>query len=93
MVNRVLLLLLGLGSVGLFLVGAHLLSDRFSLIERNRRSGIEADAYFYSEVGDLREFLDDENGRYGVRSLRRLGKGATFSGESGDGKPGLLIRK
>ena len=41
------------------------------LIDRNQREELEVDAYFYSEVGDLSEFLDDEQGRYGRRALRR----------------------
>ncbi len=69
-------LLLGLVSVTLFITLLHQLSTRLAgvpgdLIDRNRREGLEVDAYFYSEVGDLREFLDDEQGRYGRRSLRR----------------------
>ncbi len=69
-------LLLGLVSVALFITLLHQLSTRMAgipgdLIDRNQREELEVDAYFYSEVGDLSEFLDDEQGRYGRRSLCR----------------------
>ncbi len=69
-------LLLGLVSVALFITLLHQLSTRMAgipgdLIDRNQREELEVDAYFYSEVGDLSEFLDDEQGRYGRRALRR----------------------
>ena len=69
-------LLLGLVSVVLFIALLHQVSTRMAgipgeLIERNQREELEVDAYFYSEVGELGEFLDDQQGRYGRRALRR----------------------
>ena len=43
-----------------------------ALIEHNRALDLEVYAYVYSEVGDLGEFLDDEEGRYGESSMRAL---------------------
>jgi len=69
-------LLLGLVSVVLFIALLHQVSTRMAgipgeLIKRNQREELEVDAYFYSEVGELGEFLDDQQGRYGRRALRR----------------------
>lgn len=70
-------LLLGLVSVALFMTLLHLLSARMTgfpgeLIERNQRQELEVDAYFYSEVGDLSEFLNDEQGRYGRHTFQKF---------------------
>jgi hypothetical protein len=75
--TRWLRLALGLALVAAFVVGLHHLSARMTgdtgaLIERNRALDLEVYAYVYSEVGDLGEFLDDEEGRYGESSLRAL---------------------
>jgi hypothetical protein len=69
-------LLLGLVSVALFMTLLHRLSARMTgfpgeLIERNQRQQLEVDAYFYSEVGDLSEFLNDEQGRYGRHAFHK----------------------
>jgi hypothetical protein len=42
------------------------------LISENREKGFEVYAYFYSEVGELSDFLDDESGRYGAAAFRRM---------------------
>ena len=75
--KRWLRLALGLALVAAFVVGLHHLSARLTgetgaLIEHNRAGDLEVYAYVYSEVGDIGEFLDDEEGRYGESSLRAL---------------------
>jgi len=40
------------------------------VLAQARTQGLESDAYFYTEVGDVRAFLDDE-GRYGAPRLAR----------------------
>ncbi|MFC1520925.1 hypothetical protein ACFL6Y_00810 [Elusimicrobiota bacterium] len=42
------------------------------LIQRNQAEDREVYAYVYSDLGDILEFLDNENGRYGASALRRL---------------------
>ena len=79
-------LLLGLVSAALFMTLLHRLSERMTgvpgeLINRNQRQEIEVDAYFYSEVGDLSEFLDDEQGRYGRHSVHESLKKTPRIGE------------
>jgi hypothetical protein len=37
----------------------------WAVLAHSRAQGLEADAYFYTEVGDVRAFLD-ARGRYGV---------------------------
>ena len=71
LIRRITMLLLGLAGLVCFLFAANRLSSEFTLVDRNRQAEIEADAYFYSEVGDLSEFLDDEKGKYGRNSLNR----------------------
>ena len=68
-------LVLGLVLLAAFVVMLHRLSARMTgdagaLIARNQAENLEVYAYFYSEVGDIGEFLDDERGRYGECSLR-----------------------
>jgi hypothetical protein len=58
------LLILSLGAVFCFVIVLNLLSSRVAVIENNRIQGLEADAYFYTEVGDLEDFLDEVNGKY-----------------------------
>ncbi|MBU4184647.1 MAG: hypothetical protein KKI12_10595 [Proteobacteria bacterium] len=41
------------------------------LITRNQNEDLEVYAYVYSEIGDLEEFLDDENGKYGKTALHQ----------------------
>jgi len=60
-------LLLGLVGLVCFLLILNLLSDKIALVESNLAKGLEADAYFYSEAGDLNDFLDNENGRYSTK--------------------------
>lgn len=67
-------LALGLVAALLFIVSLHQVSPRMTgavgdLIDRNRNQGIEVTAYFYSEVDDPSQFLDEERGRYGRRAL------------------------
>jgi hypothetical protein len=79
-------LLLGLVSVALFMTLLHRLSARLTgvpgeLINQNQRQEIEVDAYFYSEVGDLSEFLDDDQGRYGRHAFHETRKTTARKGE------------
>jgi len=60
-----LMLSWGLGAVFCFVLLLNLLSTRFAMIDSSRDQGLEVDAYFYTEVGDLKDFLDDDNGKYG----------------------------
>ncbi len=71
-----LALLSGLALLGLFVLGLHQVTPHLGgstgeMIEDNRSEDREVWAYFYSEVGDLEEFLDDEEGRYGKQAVRR----------------------
>jgi hypothetical protein len=43
-------------------------SSASDVLAQSRMQGLESDAYFYTEVSDVREFLDDE-GRYGAPRL------------------------
>ena len=57
-------LAVGLASMAVAVVALHHASSSTSdVLVRSRAEGVETDAYFYSEVGDVGEFLDDE-GRY-----------------------------
>ena len=63
-------LLLGLFAMAVVVAALHRTSTPRDGIEDNvvvqgRAQGIEADAYFYTEVGDVRAFFD-AGGRYGV---------------------------
>lgn len=74
--RRWLALLSGLALLALFVLGLHQFTARLGgstgeMISRNRSQDLEVYAYVYSEVGDLGEFLDDENGKYGKRALAR----------------------
>jgi hypothetical protein len=68
MIQRVARLLLGLCVLVSVVVGLDYFGGEVSQIQHNRQLDVEVDAYFYSEVGDPEEFLD-ESGRY---SLDRL---------------------
>ncbi len=53
----------------LFLAAAHRLSPCLpgpagEMFRRNRDHGIDAGALFYTESGDVRDYLDQKNGRY-----------------------------
>lgn len=55
---------LGLGLMVAAVVALHHGSGALGpVVARSQAEGVEADAYFYSEVGDVGEFLGDE-GRY-----------------------------
>ena len=45
-------------------------SSAGDVLAHSRAQGLESDAYFYTEVGDVLAFLDDE-GRYGAPRLAR----------------------
>ena len=72
--RRWLALLAGTALIGLFVAGLHLVTPHLGgstgmLIESNRSHDREVWAYFYTEVGELEEFLED--GRYGKRAAER----------------------
>ena len=75
-INRWLRLGLGLVFLAVFIMVLHCMSGRIpgstgKLITRNQNEDIEVYSYVYSEIGDLEEFLDDENGKYGKTALRQ----------------------
>ena len=52
-------------------VGLHQASSSASdVLAQSLAQGLESDAYFYTEAGDVRAFLDDE-GRYGAAQAGR----------------------
>jgi hypothetical protein len=60
-----------------FLVLAELASPKLSgpagmVYEQNRSRDLDASALFYTEVTDVREFLDVDRGRYGIDRRPRL---------------------
>jgi hypothetical protein len=63
MIQRVARLLLGLCVLVSLAVGLDCFGGEVSQIQHNRQLDVEVDAYFYSEVGGLEEFLD-KSGRY-----------------------------
>jgi len=73
-INRWFRLVLGLAFLVAFIIVLHCMSGRIPgstgmLITRNQNEDLEVYAYVYSEIGDLEEFLDDENGKYGKTAL------------------------
>ena len=67
-------LFLGLVFLVAFIMVLHCMSGRIPgstglLIARNQSEDLEVYAYVYSEIGDLEEFLDDGNGKYGKAAL------------------------
>lgn len=55
--------------IALFVAGAHWLSPRLpgqagEVFRRNVDENIEATALIYSESGDIRDYIDDREGRY-----------------------------
>ncbi|MEA2083823.1 MAG: hypothetical protein U9O82_06185 [Thermodesulfobacteriota bacterium] len=77
-INRWLRLVLGLVFLAVFIMVLHCMSisgripgSTGKLITRNQNEDIEVYSYVYSEIGDLEEFLDDENGKYGKAALRQ----------------------
>lgn len=75
-INRWFSLVLGLVFLLSFIMVLHCMSGSIPgstgmLITRNQNEDIEVYAYVYSEIGDLEEFLDDENGKYGKTALRQ----------------------
>jgi len=62
-------LALGLAVMAVAVVGLHHASSAAGdVVAQSRARGLESDAYFYTEAGDVGAFLDDE-GRYRRRSL------------------------
>ena len=58
-------LALGLASMAVAVVALHRASSSTSdVVVQSRAQGLESDAYFYTEVSDVGEFLGDR-GRYG----------------------------
>lgn len=75
-IHRWFRLVLGLLFLAVFIMVLHCMSGRIPgstgmLITRNQNENLEVYAYVYSEIGDLEEFLDDENGKYGKTALRQ----------------------
>ena len=75
-INRWFRLVLGLAFLVAFIIVLHCMSGRIpgstgELVTRNQNEDLEVYAYVYSEIGDLEEFLDDENGKYGKTALRQ----------------------
>lgn len=69
----VLALVLLAGSVGcLHLLGSRLPGSPGALIAQNKAQDREVYAYFYSDLGDMRAFLDDLRGTFGKTALRRV---------------------
>ena len=75
-IHRWFRLVLGLAFLLVFIIVVHCMSGRIpgstgKLVTRNQNENLEVYAYVYSEIGDLEEFLDDENGKYGKTALRQ----------------------
>jgi len=69
--RRWMALVLGLALVAVTVVALDRASSSAGdVLAQSRTQGLESDAYFYTEVGDVRAFLDDE-GRYGAPRLAR----------------------
>jgi hypothetical protein len=61
-------LALGLAGMGLAsLALSHASGGAGPVVAESRERGLESDAYFYTEVGDVGAFLEDD-GRYGRQS-------------------------
>lgn len=56
----------------LHVVGSRLPGIPGALIAQNKAQGREVYAYFYSDLGNIRSFLDDARGAYGAVTLRRV---------------------
>jgi hypothetical protein len=65
-------LFLGLFAIACIVVGLDHLGGKVTQIEHNRQLDLEVDAYFYTEVADLEEFLDNRNGRYGEEAVSHI---------------------
>ncbi len=75
-IHRWFRLVLGLVFLIAFIMVLHYMSGRIpgatgKLVTRNQDENLEVYAYVYSEIGDLEEFLDDENGKYGKTALHQ----------------------
>ena len=73
--RRWLALGLGLGGLAVLVVALATVSPRLpgpagTMFRRNVAEDIEATAFIYTESGDVRDYLDEEHGRY-ARDLPR----------------------
>jgi hypothetical protein len=66
-------LFLGLGMVSAVgvIIGLHFISPRLpgtagTVFKNNMEHSINAEALFYTEVGDVSEFLNQKKGKYGI---------------------------
>jgi hypothetical protein len=69
-IKSLLFLLLGLLGLAAFVFTLHFIGPNIpgpagEVLRNNIENDIEATALFYSESGDIRDYLDSENGRYG----------------------------
>jgi len=69
-------LFLGLILLLSFIIALHCISGRIpgtigKLFKKNQNENLEVYAYVYSELGDIKEFLDDKNGKYGKTTMRK----------------------
>ena len=69
--KRTLFLGLGIVSTVGAIIALHFISPRLSgtagiVFKNNLEQNINAEALFYTEVGDVKEFLNQETGRYGI---------------------------
>ena len=69
-------LFIGLFLLVLFIVSLHSLSQYLpgttgKLIRNNQANNLEVYSYVYSDLGDIREFIDDAAGKYGKAALKR----------------------
>ncbi len=72
-IKGILALILGLICVAVFVSLVHFVGPRLpdaagDVLRNNIEQDIDATGLFYTEVGDLNDFLDDENGKYVGRS-------------------------
>jgi hypothetical protein len=63
----------------------HLPGATGEMLRDNQRSNREVGAYFYSEAGDLEDFLDDARGAYG-RGALSAGLNSTPTATRGAGR-------
>ena len=66
------LILAGAFIMALHWAGNHLPGHTGNLLRRNMNSEIKVGAYFYADVGEIEEFIDDDRGKYGARELGRF---------------------
>jgi hypothetical protein len=79
--KRVLLLGLGMVSTVGVIIALHFISPWLpgtagTVFKNNMEQNINAEALFYTEVGDVTEFLNQETGRYGIDLSISISKAA-----------------